>query len=333
MIGLFFACVGMDPLHGALRYTFGSNNLLAGINLVPAMIGLFGLTEVFCSIADPDSHLIQGAEKKESFRDLMNDVKESFVMVKQHFRLFIVSSVIGTVIGALPGVGPDIASWVSYDTAKRTSKEKEKFGHGSYEGIIGSETANNAATSGVFIPLLTLGIPGCAVSAIILGAIQLHGFRPGPTFFFESPDFVYFVCGALLLVNIIMWFEGIALTPIIARVLKANTGVIMSVVVVFTVVGSYAINVRTFDIAVMVAFGFLGYFLRKLDIPSAPVALGIILGSMADTNFRRAVLAGKYSFAPFFIRPISAVLVVALILMVAWPLIRKMLEKKRSAAK
>ncbi len=333
MIGLFFACVGMDPLHGALRYTFGSNNLLAGINLVPAMIGLFGLTEVFCSIADPDSHLIQGAEKKETFRDLMNDVKESFVMVKQHFRLFIVSSVIGTVIGALPGVGPDIASWVSYDAAKRTSKEKEKFGHGSYEGIIGSETANNAATSGVFIPLLTLGIPGCAVSAIILGAIQLHGFRPGPTFFFESPDFVYFVCGALLLVNIIMWFEGIALTPIIARVLKANTGVIMSVVVVFTVVGSYAINVRTFDIAVMVAFGFLGYFLRKLDIPSAPMALGIILGSMADTNFRRAVLAGKYSFAPFFIRPISAVLVVALILMVAWPMIRKMLEKKRSAAK
>lgn len=330
MIGLFFSTVGMDPLHGALRYTFGSSNLLAGINLVPAMIGLFGLTEVFCSIADPESHLIQGAEKKETFRDLVRDIKESFVMLKTHFRLFFVSSVIGTLIGALPGVGPDIASWVSYDAGKRASKHKELWGHGNMEGVIASETANNAATSGVFIPLLTLGIPGCAVSAIILGAIQLHGYRPGPTFFFESPNFVYFVCGALLVVNVIMWFEGVALTPIIAKVLKANTGVIMSIVVVFTVVGSYAINVRAFDIRVMVIFGFLGYFLRKLNIPSAPMALGIILGSMADTNFRRAILAGKYDLMPFFTRPISAVLVICLVLVVVWPLIRMAREKRRA---
>lgn len=329
LMGLFFSTVGMDPLHGALRFTFHSTNLLAGINLVPAMIGLFGLAEVFCSIADPDSHLIQGAEKKESFHDLIREVKESFVMLKQNFRLFLTSSVIGTLIGALPGVGPDIASRVSYDSAKRSSKKKELFGHGSYEGVIASETANNAATSGVFIPLLTLGIPGCSVSAIILGAIQLHGYRPGPTFFFESPDFVYFVCGALLIVNVVMWFEGIALTPVIARVLKANTGVIMSIVVVFTVVGSYAINVRAFDIKVMVAFGFLGYFLRKLNIPSAPMALGIILGSMADTNFRRGVLSGKYSFLPFFTRPISAILVTCLVLVLVWPLIRKIREKRQ----
>ena len=135
------------------------------------------------------------------------------------------------------------------------------------------------------------------------------------------------------MINIIMWFEGVALTPIIAKILKANTGVIMSVVVVFTVVGSYAINVRTFDIAVMVAFGFLGYFLRKMDIPSAPMALGIILGSMADTNFRRAVLAGKYRFAPFFTRPISAVLVIALVAMILWPLIRNARKKKTTAEK
>ena len=249
----------------------------------------------------------------------------------KNFRLFFISSVIGTLIGALPGVGPDIASWVSYDAARRSSKHKELWGKGNMEGIIASETANNAATSGVFIPLLTLGIPGCAVSAIILGAIQLHGYRPGPTFFFESPDFVYFVCGALLIVNVVMWFEGIAMTPIIAKVLKANTGVIMSIVVVFTVVGSYAINVRTFDIKVMVVFGFLGYFMRKLNIPSAPMALGIILGSMADTNFRRAILSGQYSFTPFFTRPISAVLVICLALVIVWPLIRSFREKRRAA--
>lgn len=331
MMGLFVSCIGMDPLHGALRYTFGSSNLLAGINLVPAMIGLFGLTEVLCAIADPESHLIKGAEKEETFHDLINDVKMSFVLMFKNFRLFFISSVIGTLIGALPGVGPDIASWVSYDAARRSSKHKELWGKGNMEGIIASETANNAATSGVFIPLLTLGIPGCAVSAIILGAIQLHGYRPGPTFFFESPDFVYFVCGALLIVNVVMWFEGIAMTPIIAKVLKANTGVIMSIVVVFTVVGSYAINVRTFDIKVMVVFGFLGYFMRKLNIPSAPMALGIILGSMADTNFRRAILSGQYSFTPFFTRPISAVLVICLALVIVWPLIRSFREKRRAA--
>ena len=331
MMGLFISTIGMDPLHGSLRYTFGSNELLAGINLVPAMIGLFGLTEVLCAIADPESHLIKGADRKETFRDLMNDVKMSFVLTWKNFRLFFTSSVIGTLIGALPGVGPDIASWVSYDTARRSSKHKELWGKGNMEGVIASETANNAATSGVFIPLLTLGIPGCAVSAIILGAIQLHGYRPGPTFFFESPDFVYFVCGALLIVNIVMWLEGIAITPIIAKVLKANTGVIMSIVVVFTVVGSYAINTRIFDVRVMVFFGFLGYIMRKLNIPSPPMALGIILGSMADTNFRRAILSGQYSFAPFFTRPISAVLAFCLLLVVVWPLIRSFWEKRRAA--
>lgn len=329
MMGLFISCIGMEGIHGAVRYTFGSTTLLAGVALVPAMIGLFGLTEVFCTIADPESHLIQGAERKESFRQLVSDVKESAIMLKGKFRLFLVSSVIGTIIGALPGVGPDIASWVSYDTAKRSSKEKELFGKGSYEGVIASETANNAATSGVFIPLLTLGIPGCAVSAIILGAIQLHGYRPGPTFFLENPDFVYFVCGALFLVNIIMFFEGVALTPIIAKVLQANSGVIMSIVVVFTVVGSYAINVRSFDIKVMVVFGFLGYFMRKLDIPAAPMALGIILGSMADNNFRRAIQAGQYDFSLFFTRPISAVLVICLVLVICWPLVRKAMQARK----
>lgn len=331
MIGLFVSCIGMDALHGAVRYTFGNEYLLSGISLVPAMIGLFGLTEVFCTIADPESHLIAGGEKKESLHNIMSEIKESAVMLKKKFKIFFLSSVIGTLIGALPGVGPDIASWVSYDTAKRSSKEKETFGKGNYDGLIASETANNAATSGVFIPLLTLGIPGDAVSAIILGAIQLHGFRPGPTFFLETPGFVYFVFFALLIVNIVMFIEGVALTPIIANVLKSNSGIIMSVVVVLTVVGSYAINVRLFDVRVMVIFGFLGYFMRKLDIPAAPMALGIILGNMADTNFRRAVLAGHYDLSLFLTRPISAVLWVALVIIICWPLVRKAREKRKAA--
>ena len=233
------------------------------------------------------------------------------------------SSVIGTLIGALPGVGPDIASWVSYDTAKRSSKEKDLYGHGSMEGIIASETGNNAATSGVFIPLLTLGIPGCAVSAIILGGIQLHGYRPGPVFFLENTDFVYFVCGALLVVNIVMFIIGVFITPIISKVLTVNSGIIMPIVVVLSVVGSYAINVRMLDVRIMVIFGFIGYFMRKLEIPSAPMALGIILGSLADWNFRRGLIAGHYSIMPFITRPISAVLFIGICFFIIWPFISK----------
>lgn len=332
MIGLFISCIGMDGLHGAVRFTFGSNQLLAGISLVPAMIGLFGLTEVFCTIADPETHLIVGNKRKESLKNIMSEVKESVVMLKHRFKTFLTSSVIGTLIGALPGVGPDIASWVAYDSAKRSSKDKSTFGKGNYDGLIASETANNAATSGVFIPLLTLGIPGDAVSAIIMGAIQLHGYRPGPTFFLETPEFSYFIFGALLIVNIVLFLEGVALTPVIAKILKSNSGIVMSIVVVLTVFGSYAINVRMFDVRIMVVFGFLGYFMRKLGIPAAPMALGIILGSMADTSFRRAILAGHYDMSLFFTRPISFVFWIALLILICWPLVR-IIRRKREAIK
>lgn len=328
MLGLFFSCVGMDPIHGTLRYTFGNSQLLGGITLVPAMIGLFGFAEALTTLSDPESHLLEKGPKT-TVRSILHNTKLSFIMIKDKFRLFMMSSVIGTLIGALPGVGADIASWVSYDAAKRTSKEREMFGKGSYEGLIASETANNAATSGVFIPLLTLGIPGCAVSAIILGGIQLHGYRPGPTFFFENTDFVLFISGALLIVNIIMQLEGMFLTTLIARVLKTNIGIIMPIVIVLSVIGSYAISIRTFDITVMVAFGFLGFIMRKLKIPAAPMALGIILGELADLNFRRGLMAGRYNIASFFTRPISAVLVVALIIFTVWPPISRKLKANK----
>jgi putative tricarboxylic transport membrane protein len=330
-IGLFVSTIGMDPLHGTIRYTFGLKSLIGGISLVPAMIGLFGLTEAFITISDPEAHLINHEGQKYTIKRLFNEVKDSFIITKRYFKTFMASSVIGTLIGALPGVGPDIASWVSYDTAKRTSKEKEKFGHGSIEGIVASETGNNAATSGVFIPLLTLGIPGCAVSAIILGGIQLHGYRPGPIFFLENTDFVYFVCGALLIVNITMFIIGIFLTPVMAKVLTVDSGIIMPIVVVLSVVGSYAINVRIIDVRIMVLFGFMGYFMRKLEIPSAPMALGIILGSLADWNFRRGLIAARYNVLPFFTRPISAVLFLSICFFIIWPFISN--RKKSSIDK
>lgn len=325
-LGMMIALVGLDPIHGFPRLTFGIRQLNGGINLVPAMIGLFGLAEALDSIKDPESHRIQDSKGKEKLPQLW---KSSFQDVKKYPRTFAVSSLIGTFIGALPGVGPDIASWVAYGSAKRASKHPEEFGKGSMEGVIASETANNAATSGVFIPLLTLGIPGDAVSAIILGGIQMHGYMPGPTFFFENPDFVYFLAFILLLVNVVMFFEGSFLTGIIAKVLKAPVGVIMPLVIVLCVLGSYMINLRKFDVILMLIFGLVGLIMRKVKLPAAPMALGIILGTLADQNFRRGLMAGKYNFSQFFIRPLSIVLYSILFIAIVWPHVSSLLAKKR----
>lgn len=319
-VGMLIACVGLDPIHGVPRLCFDVPQLYGGINLVPAMIGLFGLTEAFYALMEPSSHDILDAGPEEKIWSIL---KKSLSFLKNQPINFLRSSIIGTFIGALPGVGPDIASWVAYGTAKKQSKTPEEFGEGSYEGIIASETANNAATSGVFIPLLTLGIPGDAVSAIILGGIQMHGYKPGPTFFFENPGFVYFLAGSLLIVNIIMWIEGCAITRVISKILKAPVGILMPLVMVFCVFGAYMINLRKFDVILMLCFGMLGIVMRKFKLPPAPMALGIILGTLADTNFRQAILAGRYSVAPFFTRPLSLVMFLVILFALVSPMLKR----------
>ncbi|MDR1535451.1 MAG: tripartite tricarboxylate transporter permease [Planctomycetota bacterium] len=321
MAGLFISAIGIDGIYGISRFDFDSTTLKSGISLVPAMIGLFGLTEAFTALSEPESHLVQG-ERRMTPRHLFGTFLDSFVLLFRHFRLFLQSSVIGTLIGALPGTGSDIAAWVAYDAAKRTSKRKELFGKGSWEGIIGAETSNNACTSGVFIPVITLGVAGDAVSAIIMGGLQLHGYRPGPTFLMENPGFLPFLCAVLLAVNLAMLIQGVLLTPIIGKVLQLPVGVIMPMVVLMSVVGSYAVNIRAFDIGVMVFFGFMGFVMKKLKIPAAPMALGIILGSLVELNFRRGLMAGKYSILPFFTRPVSTALFLLLAVFIVWPIIR-----------
>ena len=330
MLGLFISCIGIDGIYGTVRFTFGVSGLRAGISLVPAMVGLFGLSEAIAALADPESHTIANVGKM-TVKDLLGYVKESFVMLKNHFRLFITSSVLGTLIGAVPGTGEDIASWVAYDTARRASKEKEKFGKGSWEGLIASETANNACTSGVFIPMLTLGVAGDAISAILLGGLQLHGYQTGPNFMSNNPGFLYFLAVLLLLANLIMLIEGVAITPIIGKILQCRIGIIMPVVVVLSVIGGYAANIRSIDITVMVVFGFLGYLFKKLHISPAPMALGIILGCLVELNYRRGLMAGNYSLAPFITRPVAAVLALLLMFFVLKPIFSG--KKKAKAEK
>lgn len=321
MAGLLISCIGIDGIYGGTRFAFGLSSLKAGISLVPAMVGLFGLSEAIASLADPGSHAIANV-KNVTIRDLFGYVKESFSMLKDNLRLFFASSIIGTLIGAVPGAGEDIASWVSYDAARRRSKHKELFGHGSWEGLIASETANNACTSGVFIPMLTLGVAGDAVSAILLGGLQLHGYQTGPSFMSDNPHFIYFLGAVLFLVNIALLLEGIVMTPIIGKVLEIRVGIIMPVVVVLSVIGAYAANIRAFDISVMVAFGFIGFLFKKLHISPAPMALGIILGSLVELNYRRGLMAGKYDISLFVTRPVAAVLALLLVFFIVLPIIR-----------
>jgi len=333
LLGLFFSYIGMDEIHGFARFTFGRTSFMGGISLVPAMIGLFGFAEAIDSIMAPESHLIKDTGEKKQSLWQMTMTSFKMMLTPPGLGVFIRSSIIGTIIGAIPGVGPDIASWTAYGAAKRTSKHPETFGNGSYEGLMASETANNAACSGVFIPLLTLGIPGCAVTAVIIGAMRLHGLRPGPTFFFDSPEMVGFIAAALFITNIFIQLQGVGLTTVINKVLEAPVGAIMSVVIVLSVVGSYAISIRMFDVYTMLAFGLLGLGMRRLKIPAAPLALGMILGPLADLNFRRALYAGQYAFRPFFTRPISIVLVASLVLMIGGPLVKVIRGARNGSSK
>jgi len=327
MLGLLITTVGLDPVYGDVRLTFGSRQLLGGVSLIPAMIGLFGLTEALDAITSGNATMAVADEIKED--SLFNLMKKSLGILKKHFDLTIISSLIGTFIGALPGVGPDIASWVSYDTAKRRSKNKEKFGNGSYEGLLASETGNNAATSGVFIPLLTLGIPGCAVSAVILGGMRLHGLRPGPTFFIEQKEFIAYIIGILILANFFIIIMGILTTKFLNLVVKVPSGIVMPIVIVFSTIGAYAISYRTFDIAIMFFFGVFGLCMRKLKIPAPPMVLGIILGNMAEINFRKALIVNT-SFLPFFTRPISFSIVFIMIAILFGPWIMQKFQKSKA---
>ena len=302
--GLALSCVGYEQLFSAPRFTFGNISLYSGIAFVPAMIGLFGLPNIFDNLSKNTS---------TSSADVSQDVKEKISilgMVKTNLGNIIRSGLIGTGIGAIPGVGEDVAAWLSYDTAKRSSKHREKFGKGSFEGIIASECANNAAIGGALIPLLSLAIPGSPPSAVLLGALQLHGIRPGPMLTFDQPEFIPYMAALLLLASFMMRFSGWGICQVAPKLLRIPFFILMPIVGVLSIIGAYALNVNMFDLTIMFIFGIIGYIFTKLQIPAAPIVLGLILGDMADSNFRRALQTSEGSFQPFVTRPLAVIVLV-----------------------
>lgn len=299
-LGLFVAMIGMEGIHAYVRFSYGSVNLSGGINLIPAMVGVFGFAEIITVMKNPAMEVIDTEIDRVIPRP-----KE----ILKYWKTILRSGLIGTFVGAIPGVGEDIAAWVSYDVAKRSSREPELFGKGSVEGLIAAETGNNSCVAGAMIPVLSLAIPGSAPAAVLLAAMYIHGVRPGPLIMIESPEFVFQVVAMVLLATVAMFILGLSLVKPLVKVLMIPRQKLMPIVFVLCAIGAYAIQSRIFEIQVMVVFGLIGFLMREMDYPVAPLVLGIILGDILDKNLRRALVLTDGNLIPFFTRPISLVIV------------------------
>ncbi len=302
-LGLAVAMIGQEGLYMTDRFTFGYTEMQGGIGLIPAMVGAFGFSEVIAVMYNRRAEIVRA---KVKLLDVIPDPRE----IVRYWRTIGRSGVIGTIIGIIPGVGEDIGAWVSYAAARRVSKEKKMFGKGSVEGLMAAETGNSAAAPGAVIPVLTLGIPGSAPAAIVLAAMVLHGVRPGPMIMIESPSFVYEVVVMFFFASIAMFVLGILLTPMLLKVLTIPRERLMPAVFVLCVIGSYAIQQRMFDVWVMVVFGIVGFVLREMKYPMAPLVLGIVLGDIFDKSFRRSWVIHDGDLMFYFTRPISVILMV-----------------------
>lgn len=315
-IGLFIAAIGQEGMYAYDRFTFGVHDLSGGIALIPALVGVFGFAEVLSVMKDkPQKFIIN------TYDTVIPKIKD----VVQYWRTVIRSGLIGTFIGIVPGVGEDVAAWSSYAAARRASKEKEKFGKGSVEGLMAAETGDNACVPGAVIPVLTLAVPGSAPAAVLLAAMLIHGVRPGPLIMVENPSFVYDVVAMMFFASIGILFYGLTLTKLMVKILLVPRALIMPVIFVLCAVGSYAIASRPFDIVVMLIFGVLGLVLRGLNYPMAPLVLGIVLGDLLDKSLRRGLNLSDGNLEPFFTRPIAFVmfLLVLLTLLMNIPVARR----------
>lgn len=309
--GLLIDTFGMDNFTGMQRYTFGKLYLMSGINYIVAMIGLFGLSEAFVQLRDLRSVDVI----KQKIGRLVPDWKQ----VVHFFPLTLVSSLIGIVVGALPGTGGDIAALFAYDTAKRTVKNPEvPFGEGALEGLVAPESANNAAAPAAYIPLLTLGIPGDTCAAIILGSLIIHGYNPGPTLMTKNPEILGIIVGGMILANLFLLPLGLSGIKIFAKIAEVPKTILMPVIIVLCTIGVYAINNSMVDIIVMFIFGILGYFMRRHKFPVGPMVLGIILSSLIEKNLRRTFSLCKTTpfFKLIFGSPLSTVLFLAIIVLI-----------------
>lgn len=327
-LGVLIGMVGLDPMTAEARFTMGQIDLLGGIPYIVAMIGFFGVAEALYQLRQLELPAI---------KQKVDRIVPAWADVRKHLGLGLRSAGIGTGIGALPGTGGDIAALLAYDHAKRSTKNPEvPFGQGAKEGLIAPEAANNAAVGGAFIPMLTLGIPGDAVTAIIIGALFIHGLKPGPLLLVETPHLFWFIVGNLTLANLFLLLFGLTGIRVFTRVVECPKAVLIPLILILSAVGTYAIQNNPSHIHWMLGFGIFGYFMKVYDYPVAPVILGVILGPMMDSNYRRAMIGAKDEVGTFLLAfvtsPISLVLTLSLIaiLLAQTPLFARLSRRRRA---
>ncbi len=313
-LGLLAGSVGMDPISGEERFTFGSLTLRDGLGLVPVAMGLFGIAEVLENLGATGTQSIYQTKIKGLLPNA-KDWRDSGWPIAR-------GSVIGFLLGILPGPGPVIASFVSYAMEKRMSRYPEKFGTGMIEGVAGPEAANNSATAGSFIPLLSLGIPTSAIMALFMGALMIHGIQPGPLFISKYPELFWGFIASMYIGNAMLLVLNLPLIGIWVRVLKTPYTILFPLILLFCLVGVYTLNSNTTEILIMLIFGIAGFLLRRLGFEGAPFILAMVLGPVMETSLRQTLLISRGSFAIFYTRPICAVLLALTILFLIFPLFR-----------
>ncbi|WP_280563673.1 tripartite tricarboxylate transporter permease [Chromohalobacter sp. 48-RD10] len=310
-MGAVIGLVGLDQVTAAPRFTMGSMQLMGGIHYVVVMIGMFGVAEAFVQLHQLNAKPV---------RQKVDKIIPSLHLVLKFLPLSIRTSVIGVIVGALPGTGGDIASLFAYDHAKRSVKNPSRpFGKGAYEGLVAPETANNAAVGGAYVPMLTLGMPGDAVTAIIIGALVIHGLNPGPMLMVESPHIFWFTVGNLVLANIFLLIFGLTGIKVFAKVVELPKAVLIPLILVLCVVGSYSLNSSMTEVYWMLGFGLLGYFMKIFRFQMGPVILGVILGPLMDETYRQAMSSVGNDTGSFLLslvsHPLSLVLTLAVVLL------------------
>jgi len=312
MLGFVLAAVGLDTVSGQLRLTFGSTELLRGFDFLVAVIGLFGLGEILLSV-----------EEGLAFKGITTHIRwqvvsETWAELPRYWRTYLRSVLVGCWMGITPG-GATPASFLSYGLAKRLSKQGSRFGSGELEGVIAPETAAHAAGTAALLPMLALGIPGSPTAAVLLGGLLLWGLQPGPLLFVEQKDFVWGLIASIYLGNIAGLLVVLTTVPWWARVLRIPFSIIAPLIIVFCAVGAYAVHSSTIVIVWMLGFGVLGYVLKKLSYPLAPLVLALVLGDMAEAAFRQSMLLSQGSLSIFFSNPLVGSLVTLALMMLIWP--------------
>jgi len=318
LIGLMIACVGLGNPAGFPRFTFGSTELMGGIGMIPLMIGMFAISEIIRFAVDTKPPL------KIVDQPIHNVFKGMWALAVKYPKQILRGSILGTLVGALPGAGADIAAWMSYAMSKKLSKEPEKFGTGHVEGIVEAGAANNSALAGAWIPALVFGIPGDSITAIVIGVLYMKGLNPGPTLFTQNPQNIYAVYILFILANLILIPLGFLCIKVAKKILKVPRNILMPVILLFCIVGAFAINNTPFDVGVMLVAGVVAYVLEENGFPIAPAILGVVLGSMLEENFITSMIKSDGNLLAFFTRPVAATL--GILTLAAWflpPVIRR----------